>query len=103
MRTENNHNARPEAGRAKIPVNFIVIFLFCLLLILPSLSIAGKTSVPAIGSGEIEITTVCVDGYKFAVAIHNSHGKYKTHGLTLVQMYHPGSGINRPPQPIKCK
>ncbi len=32
MKTENNHITKPEAGRAKIPVNFIVIFLLLFLL-----------------------------------------------------------------------
>ena len=33
MRNENNHKTKTETGRAKIPVNFIVIFFVCLLLL----------------------------------------------------------------------
>jgi hypothetical protein len=65
---------------------FLQSCAFCLIILSSSVSVAA------------EITTVCINGYMFAV--------YTTsYGVSMVQIFQQGNGGSNsyPPQPIRCK
>lgn len=49
-------------------------------------------------------TTMCIDGYLFAVSTHYKEKNYQASGgMAMVQVYAPGNSRLEPPQPVRCK
>jgi len=80
MRDIDNHITRPEAGRAKIPVNFIIIFFVCLF----SFALSGcngpeNQSAGTSLSGKRHHEKICLDGVEYLYLQHGYGGYMAPH------------------------